>query len=115
MKALKLEYTLSQLTAGGGLMLDKEHSVPAISIYIEGKALVKRIKPEIFACSQIEQIYAVYLDRDADIEYARLIEKFGDVATPQEIEVPDSLLDWAKDVYSARNPPDGVNELLSYV
>ena len=113
MKALKLEYTLTQLTVGGGVMPDKEDSVSAIALYIEGKLFVERTNPDIFGYKQIERMYNFYLDNEADTEYNRLIEKFGDIVTLQEIEVPDSLLDWAKAVYFARNPSEDITALFS--
>ena len=121
-EVVNFDYTLFILDDSEG---DSKSSMPAKAIYVPSNHLlletylvVRTVREANKANSLGDnstgylQMYKVFFGEEAQDKYRLLLEKLKEVK-PENIQVPESLVDWAHHLYHAKNPPKELTELLT--
>lgn len=84
------------------------------AIYVPSeKILVIKDASSLVIIGPLDQRYRVLRNQEAQNAYCGLLNRYPSAGiTPEQIEVSDTFVDWAKAVYLAKNPPKEISDLL---
>ena len=112
MKAQQIDYSIGFFKYGLGYEPDSQESFKVRSFYIPSEHIfIERQIDEEIIFGPVYRMFHVQIGPEAEEKYTALLEKIKP-ATPIDIEVPDSLILWAKAMHSVKNPPSDISALL---
>lgn len=96
----------------GGSHGDVHHSNPSRAVYIPSEEmLIQRERGSNMIIGPFHQMYEVLMGEQAKTAYDKLRKELKTLR-PQKIDITETLVDWAKALHKASNPPKGISKIL---
>jgi hypothetical protein len=122
LEAYVVNYTITSGSLGSGFGSDKFYDNPAKAIYMhapepQNDVLIKRSsKASTLISGPVNLMYAAYVGEEAKKKWSDLLKELKideDSKKIKKIKVQQSVLEWAKSLHQADNPPKDVTDLLA--
>jgi len=122
LEAYVLNYVITTGSFGGGFGPDKFYENPAKAVYMrssepQNDVLIRRSGKVLEMISgPVNLMYTAYVGEEARKRWTNLLKELKineDSKKIKKIKVKSSVLEWAKSLHSADNPPKDVTDILT--
>jgi len=115
-KGFRIQYKEEDLMLGSGMGHDRKITFSSVAIYVPKEKLLIRHNPasDVISSYDPSQTHTACIGSEAELVYRSFMKKLGKKkgCKPEEIEIPDSVVEWGKALAVAKNAPEEARKLL---